>query len=82
MSALGFAVHIIESCASVVSDMDMIVVAGTPVRLNGLDGTKASTRFSREARAFMTRLVCGKAVICQLNAITADVKQCFGKNTS
>lgn len=62
--------------------MDMIVVAGTPVRLNGLDGKKASTRFSREARDFMTRPVSGKAVICQLNANTAYVKQCFGKNTS
>jgi hypothetical protein len=42
-------------------------VAGTLVRLNGLDGPEDSTRVGREVRSFMTRLVRGETVICQLN---------------
>lgn len=57
----------IEGPVTVVRDVDTIVVAGTPVRLNGLDGPETSNRIGREARAFMTRLVRGETVICQLN---------------
>lgn len=57
----------IEGRVTVVRDVDTIVVAGTPVRLNGLDGPETSTRVGREARAFMVRLVRGETVICQLN---------------
>jgi endonuclease YncB( thermonuclease family) len=59
--------RIIEGRVTVVRDVDTIVVAGTPVRLNGLDGPETSTRIGREARAFMERLVRGEMVSCLLN---------------
>jgi endonuclease YncB( thermonuclease family) len=59
--------RVIEGRVTVVRDVDTIVVAGTPVRLNGLDGPETSTRIGREARSFMTRLVRGATVACQLN---------------
>jgi hypothetical protein len=40
----------IESRVTVVRDVDTIVVAGTPVRLNGLDGHETATQ-SRIRRA-------------------------------
>ncbi len=57
----------IEGRVTVVRDVDTIIVAGTPVRLNGLDGPEISTRIGQEARAFMVRLVRGETVLCQLN---------------
>lgn len=57
----------IEGRVTVVRDVDTIIVAGTAVRLNGVDGPETSTRYGREARAFMTRLVQGETVICELN---------------
>ena len=59
--------RVIEGRVTVVRDVDTIVVAGTPVRLNGLDGPETSTRVGREARAFMDRLVRGETVTCRLN---------------
>jgi endonuclease YncB( thermonuclease family) len=67
MSGPAFADRILEGRVTVVRDVDTIVVAGTPVRLNGLDGPETSTRIGREARSFMTRLVRGETVVCQLN---------------
>ncbi|PWR03377.1 nuclease [Meridianimarinicoccus roseus] len=63
----AFASRIIEGRVSTVRDVDTIVVAGTPVRLNGVDGPETSTRIGRDARTFMTRLLRGKTVTCQLN---------------
>lgn len=57
----------IEGRVTVVRDVDTIVVAGTPVRLNGVDGPETSTRIGRDARAFMTRLVRGETVSCDLS---------------
>ena len=57
----------IEGRVTVVRDVDTIVVAGTPVRLNGLDGPETSTRAGQEARNFMVRLVRGKTVTCKLD---------------
>lgn len=57
----------IEGRVTVVRDVDTIVVAGTPVSLNGLDGPETSTRAGQEARNFMVRLVRGKAVTCRLD---------------
>ena len=62
-----FADRAIEGRVTVVRDVDTIIVAGTPIRLNGLDGPETSTRIGREARSFMTRLVQGETVTCQLN---------------
>ncbi|WP_412507587.1 thermonuclease family protein [Roseovarius sp. SYSU LYC5161] len=59
--------RIIEGRVTVVRDVDTIVVAGTPVRLNGVDGPETSTRAGRNARAFMTRLVRGEILTCDLN---------------
>jgi endonuclease YncB( thermonuclease family) len=67
ISGPAFADRTIEGRVTVVRDVDTIVVAGTPVRLNGLDGPETSTRIGQEARAFMVRLVRGVVVICQLN---------------
>jgi endonuclease YncB( thermonuclease family) len=63
----AFADRIIEGRVTVVRDVDTIVVGGTPVRLNGVDGPETSTRAGRNARAFMTRLVRGEIVTCDLN---------------
>lgn len=62
-----FAERSIEGRVTVVRDVDTIVVAGTPVRLNGVDGPETSTRAGRDARSWMERLVEGKMVTCQLN---------------
>ena len=67
VSSPALADRTIEGRVTVVRDVDTIVVAGTPVRLNGLDGPETSTRIGREARSFMTRLVRGEVVICRLN---------------
>lgn len=48
----------IEGRVTVVRDVDTIIGAGTAVRLNGVDGPETSTRYGREARAFMTRPPC------------------------
>ncbi len=57
----------IEGRVTVVRDVDTIIVAGTVVRLNGVDGPETSTRYGREARAFMTRLVQEGTLTCVLN---------------
>lgn len=57
----------IEGRVTIVRDVDTIVVSGTPVRLNGVDGPETSTTFGRGARAFMDRLVGGRIVTCRLN---------------
>jgi endonuclease YncB( thermonuclease family) len=40
---------------------------GTPVRLNGVDAPETSTRYGRNAKAFMERLLRGEGVVCDLN---------------
>lgn len=50
-----------------VRDADTIVVAGTPVRLNGIDAPENSTRAGRDATNFMKRLLRGETVACSLN---------------
>lgn len=57
----------IDGRVTKVRDVDTIVVAGTAVRLNGVDGPETSNRYGRDARAFMRRLVEGKTVTCDLN---------------
>ena len=67
LSGPAFADRTIEGRVTVVRDVETIVVAGTTVRLNGLDGPEISTRIGREARSFVTRLVRGETVTFQLN---------------
>ena len=67
MSGSAFADPLLEGRITVVRDVDTIVVAGTPVRLNGLDGPETSTRVGREAHAFIDRLVRGETVTCRFN---------------
>lgn len=67
LSGPAFADRTIEGRVTVVRDVDTIVVAGTPVRLNGVDGPEVSNREGRDARTFMTRLVRGEMVSCDLN---------------
>ena len=50
-----------------VRDADTIVVAGVPVRLNGVDAPENSNRAGRDATAFMKRLLRGRVVTCDLN---------------
>jgi len=57
----------VEGTVTRVRDVDTIVVAGTPVRLNGVDGPETSNRYGRAAKAFMQRLVRGKVVVCDLS---------------
>ncbi len=57
----------VEGRVTRVRDVDTIVVAGTPIRLNGVDGPEVSTRAGKQAKLFMQRLVAGKFVKCDLN---------------
>jgi endonuclease YncB( thermonuclease family) len=57
----------VEGTVTRVRDIDTIVVAGTSVRLNGVDGPETSNRYGRAAKAFMQRLVGGKVVVCDLS---------------
>lgn len=50
-----------------VRDADTIVVAGVPVRLNGIDAPELSTRYGRDGKYFMERLLRGHDVTCELN---------------
>jgi endonuclease YncB( thermonuclease family) len=67
LSGPALADRTIEGRVIVVHDVDTIVVAGTTVRLNGVDGPEVSNRAGRDARTFMTRLVRGEMVSCDLN---------------
>jgi endonuclease YncB( thermonuclease family) len=62
-----FADRVIEGRVTHVRDIDTIVVAGTPIRLEGLDGPELSTTIGKEGKFFMQRLVGGKIVKCNLN---------------
>ena len=50
-----------------VRDGDTIVVAGVPVRLNGLDAPETNTRAGQEAKNALTEYLRGKSVTCKLN---------------
>lgn len=50
-----------------VRDGDTIVVGDVPVRFNGVAAPELSDQFGRESKAFMTQLVSGKTVTCELN---------------
>ncbi len=50
-----------------VRDGDTIEVGGVPVRLNGVAAPELSEPGGRLAKAFMVRLVAGKAVRCDLD---------------
>lgn len=50
-----------------IRDGDTIVVAGTPIRLNGVAAPESHEPGGPEATAAMTRLTFGKTVTCDLN---------------
>jgi len=50
-----------------VRDIDTIVVGGTPVRFDGVDGPETSTEAGREAKRWLERLLKGKTISCILN---------------
>ncbi|MBW0158410.1 thermonuclease family protein [Sinorhodobacter sp. B57] len=50
-----------------VRDGDTIVVAGVPIRLNGVDAPELSARYGRESKAFMQRAIRGREITCDLN---------------
>lgn len=50
-----------------IRDADTIDVAGTPVRLNGIDAPELTNRYGRDASNFMKRLLRGRTVVCRLN---------------
>lgn len=63
-----------------IRDIDTIVVAGTPVRLNGVDGPELGTRAGQDAKRWMVNYLRGKEVTCELTgAKTYDryVGTCF-----
>jgi micrococcal nuclease len=66
LSGPAFADRVIEGRVTVVCDVDTIIVARTPVHLNGVDGPEVPNRAGRDARIFMTRLVLGETVSCDL----------------
>lgn len=53
--------------SAIVRDADTLVVAGVPVRLNGIDAPEPNQPYGLEARVFMQSLVAGRTVLCQLN---------------
>ena len=65
--SFAFADRIVEGRVNFVRDVDTIVVRGTPVRLNGVDGPELATRAGREGKAFMAQMLRGESVRCQLN---------------
>ncbi|MDH3739628.1 MAG: thermonuclease family protein [Alphaproteobacteria bacterium] len=50
-----------------VRDGKTIEVADAPIRLNGVAAPALEEPFGREAQAFLTRLVFGRTVTCELN---------------
>lgn len=48
-------------------DGDTIVVAGVPIRLNGVDAPELSNRYGRDAKLFMQRAIRGREITCELN---------------
>ena len=58
--------RVIEGRVTLDRDVDTIVVAGAPVRLEGVDGPETRTRAGRDARNFMNRIVYGETVRCRL----------------
>ncbi len=50
-----------------VRDVDTIVVDGTPVRLNGVDGPELRTQAGKQARRWMVNYLRGKSIECSLN---------------
>lgn len=66
-TSFAFAERTIEGRVTAVRDVDTIVVSGTAVRLNGVDGPELSTRAGRQGKAFMARMVQGEPVRCRLN---------------
>ncbi|MGX0975609.1 micrococcal nuclease [Roseovarius sp. MBR-51] len=57
----------IEGRVTNVRDADTIVIAGTPIRINGLDGVESGAAGFKEAKLFAQRLVQGKIITCILN---------------
>ena len=66
-TSTAMAGRVLEGRVTKVRDVDTIVVAGNPIRLNGVDGPETSTRVGKDAKFFMERLVGGKIVTCELN---------------
>lgn len=63
-----------------VRDADTIVVAGTPVRFNGVDAPELGTAAGRDAKRWMVNALRGQTVTCELTgAKTYDrwVGTCF-----
>ncbi|PSL17311.1 hypothetical protein CLV88_11984 [Shimia abyssi] len=50
-----------------VRDVDTVVVAGVPVRLDGVDGPELGTRTGNAAKRWMVEYLRGKTVTCKLN---------------
>lgn len=50
-----------------VRDENTNIVAGVPVRFNGLDAAEGGTRRSQDARDWMVQAVRGRDVLCELN---------------
>ena len=50
-----------------VRDADTIVVAGVPVRFNGVDAPELGTRAGQDAKRWMVNAVRGQTVRCNLN---------------
>lgn len=65
-SASAAAGQVLEGRVTKVRDADTIVVAGTPIRINGLDSVESGTAGFREAKLFAQRLVAGKIITCNL----------------
>jgi len=72
--------RIIEGPATKVRDVDTIVVADMPVRLNGVDGPELNLPAGEDARRWMVNYLRGKTVLCHLSGYrTHDrwVGSCF-----
>ena len=65
-TAPAFAASVIEGRVNTVRDADTIVVAGVPVRFNGVDAPELKTRAGQDGRHWMVSATRGQTVQCEL----------------
>lgn len=61
------AANVLEGKVTKVRDVDTIEVQGVAVRLNGVDGPELNTRIGKEGKFYLTRILKGASVRCELN---------------
>ncbi|MEP3848021.1 MAG: thermonuclease family protein [Paracoccaceae bacterium] len=66
-ASMALAEQTVTGKVTKVRDADTVVVAGVPIRLNGVDAPENGTRAGNEATTAMKRFLRGKTLRCELN---------------